>query len=100
MHSTFRSIAPGHIHRWGGAGLIVARRSDLPRAPLLSPAEQRVAASTPPLLRGEDVMARFRLEPGPSVGWLLEQAREAQDLGRIGSREEALAYLDSLVAGP
>jgi hypothetical protein len=45
-------------------------------------------------------MARFRLEPGPRVGWLLAQAREAQDLGRVTSREEALAYLDSLVAGP
>jgi hypothetical protein len=59
-----------------------------------------VVAAAPPLLRGEDVMARFRLEPGPRVGWLLAQAREAQDLGRVGSREEALAYLDSLVAGP
>jgi hypothetical protein len=59
-----------------------------------------VVAAAPPLLRGAGVMARFRLEPGPRVGWLLAQAREAQDLGRVGSREEALAYLDSLVAGP
>jgi putative nucleotidyltransferase with HDIG domain len=63
-------------------------------------AEQRAAAAAPPLVRGQDVMARFGLEPGPRVGWLLAQAREAQDLGRVHSREEALAYLDSLVVGP
>jgi len=51
-------------------------------------------------VRGEDVMARFSLEPGPRVGWLLAQAREAQDLGRVRSREQALAYLDSLDPGP
>jgi len=31
---------------------------------------------------------------------LLAQAREAQDLGRVRSREEALAFLDSLDPGP
>ena len=84
----------------GASPVTVWRRSPLVRELMRGWAEQREAASTPPLIRGADVMARFRLEPGPSVGWLLEQAREAQDLGRIGSREEALAYLDSLVAGP
>ncbi len=76
------------------------RRAPLVRELMRGWAEQRVLAATPPLIRGEDVMARFRLEPGPRVGWLLARAREAQDLGRVGSREEALAYLDSLVAGP
>lgn len=84
----------------GASPITVWRRSPLVRDLMRGWAEQRVIASTPPLLRGEDVMARFRLEPGPRVGWLLAQAREAQDLGRVGSREEALAYLDSLVAGP
>jgi putative nucleotidyltransferase with HDIG domain len=62
--------------------------------------EQHQAESRPALLRGEDVMARFSLEPGPRVGWLLSQAREAQDLGRVRTREEALAFLDSLDPGP
>ncbi|MFD7258300.1 4'-phosphopantetheinyl transferase family protein [Streptomyces sp. NPDC059874] len=38
MNTTFRSIAPGGLHRWGGASLMVARRADLPAAPPLSPA--------------------------------------------------------------
>jgi poly(A) polymerase len=84
----------------GASPVTTWRRAPLVRELMRGWAEQRAAAATPPLVRGEDVMARFRLEPGPRVGWLLAQAREAQDLGRVGSREEALAYLDSLVAGP
>jgi putative nucleotidyltransferase with HDIG domain len=61
-------------------------------------AQQRAAAG-PPLVRGEDVMARYGLAPGPEVGRLLRQAREAQDLGLVHTRDEVLAYLDSCV-GP
>ena len=38
-------------------------------------------------------MAAFDLTPGPEVGRLLALAREAQDLGQVSTREEALAYL-------
>jgi tRNA nucleotidyltransferase/poly(A) polymerase len=50
-------------------------------------------AETPPLVRGEDVMAAFGLAPGPEVGRLLRRAREAQALGTVRTREEALALL-------
>jgi putative nucleotidyltransferase with HDIG domain len=50
-------------------------------------------AAVPPLLRGGDVMAAFGLTPGPEVGRLLARAREAQALGLVGTREEALAWL-------
>jgi poly(A) polymerase/tRNA nucleotidyltransferase (CCA-adding enzyme) len=55
--------------------------------------EDRQQAAAPPLVRGEDVMAAFGLTPGPLVGRLLALAREAQDLGQVRTREEALAYL-------
>jgi putative nucleotidyltransferase with HDIG domain len=55
----------------------------------------RAGADAAPLVRGEDVMARFGITPGPEVGRLLERAREAQGLGLVTTREEALAYLDS-----
>jgi hypothetical protein len=51
-------------------------------------------------VRGEDVMARFGIPPGPEVGRLLERAREAQGLGLVTTREEALAYLDSPASEP
>jgi putative nucleotidyltransferase with HDIG domain len=57
--------------------------------------EEQEATVAPPLLRGEDVMARFSLPPGPAVGALLSRAREAQALGLVRSREEALGYIDS-----
>jgi len=57
--------------------------------------EQQEASAAPPLVRGEDVMARFHLPPGPAVGALLTRAREAQALGLVRTREEALRYLDS-----
>jgi hypothetical protein len=56
-------------------------------------AEERALAAVPPLLRGEDVMAAFGLPPGPEVGRLLARAREAQALGIVATREEALAEL-------
>ena len=84
----------------GASPVTTWRRVPLVRELMRGWAEQRAVAATPPLVRGQDVMARFRLEPGPRVGWLLAQAREAQDLGRVANREEALAYLDSLIAGP
>jgi putative nucleotidyltransferase with HDIG domain len=50
-------------------------------------------AAVPPLLRGGDVMAAFGLSPGPEVGRLLARAREAQALGLVRTREEALTWL-------
>jgi len=55
----------------------------------------RTGPATAPLVNGNDVMARFGIPPGPEVGRLLERAREAQGLGLVTTREEALAYLDS-----
>ncbi len=56
-------------------------------------------AAAPPLLRGEDVMAAFGLGPGPEVGRLLRQAREAQALGLVRTREEALDWLTARRSG-
>ena len=55
--------------------------------------EEATAASAPALLRGEDVMAAFHLPPGPEIGRLLAMAREAQTLGLVRTRDEALAHL-------
>lgn len=55
--------------------------------------EATAEAQAPPLLRGEDVMTAFDLTPGPEVGRLLARAREAQALGIVRTREEALGWL-------
>jgi hypothetical protein len=62
--------------------------------------EPRAAVAAAPLLRGDDVMTRFGLTPGPAVGALLSRAREAQALGLVRTRDEALTYLDSTDGDP
>jgi hypothetical protein len=54
---------------------------------------EAAAAAAPPLVRGDDVMDAFGLSPGPAVGRLLARAREAQALGLVATRDEALALL-------
>jgi putative nucleotidyltransferase with HDIG domain len=79
----------------GASPLALWRHADVVRHLLASQAEAVAAETARPLLRGEDVMAYFGLAPGPPVGRLLARAREAQALGWVGTREEALAFLDS-----
>jgi len=52
----------------------------------------------PPLVRGSDLMAAFELEPGRIVGELLEAIREAQAMGHVATREEALALAGDRLA--
>src|SRR2546425_583057 len=84
----------------GASPLRVWRHAALIRDLLGGWEEQQAVEAAPPLLRGEDVMTRLGLAPGPAVGRLLVRVREAQALGRVATREEALAYLDSLSAEP
>jgi len=85
----------------GVSPLALWRRASLVRELLRGWEEtSRARTETVPLVRGEDVMARFAIAPGPEVGRLLERAREAQSLGLVNTREEALAFLDSPATEP
>ena len=44
----------------------------------------------PKLISGHDVVRTFAVDPGPTVGVMLELVREAQASGEIGTREEAM----------
>jgi hypothetical protein len=46
-----------------------------------------------PLLDGWDLVAALGLEPGPIVGRLLEELREAQACGEVSDRGGALAFV-------
>ena len=52
----------------------------------------------PPLVTGRDLIARG-LEPGPRFKEILDSIQTDQLEGRLGSREEALAWLDRQLAG-
>jgi tRNA nucleotidyltransferase/poly(A) polymerase len=51
----------------------------------------------PGLLNGNDLQENLDLDPGPEIGILLEQLREAQVRGEIDSRDEALDYLKKVI---
>ena len=53
-----------------------------------------VNPALPPLVNGHDLMNIFRLPPGPRVGELLEQVREAEAAGEVSSPEEAIAWVE------
>lgn len=55
--------------------------------------------SPPALVRGTELIESFNLEPGPVIGELLEAIREAQAVGRVTNREEALAFARDWLAG-
>jgi poly(A) polymerase len=49
------------------------------------------------LINGRDVMTTFGLKPGPALRKLLEQVEEAQALGRIHSRDEAIGLVGKIL---
>jgi hypothetical protein len=44
------------------------------------------------LIKGSDLIQEFDLVPGPIIGQLLESIREAQAVGQIQDREQALQF--------
>ena len=51
---------------------------------------QRQQRHVPRLVNGNDLMEALSLEPGPMVGKLLDAIAEAQEDGRVRTREEAV----------
>jgi poly(A) polymerase len=50
------------------------------------------------LIDGHDLINTFGLKPGRKIGELLEAVREAQGVGEITTREEALAFVQRQLA--
>jgi len=58
--------------------------------------EQSVTPTS--LITGKDLLDQFRLAPGPQIGKLLAQVREAQAVGEVRDREDALEYVRQALA--
>ncbi len=50
------------------------------------------------LISGHDLIKHFDLSPGPKIGRFLEAVREAQAAREVLNREDALSYVDKLLA--
>lgn len=53
--------------------------------------------SPPALVNGHDLMAELEISPGPSIGQLLEAIREAQAVGKVNTRQEALELARNMI---
>jgi putative nucleotidyltransferase with HDIG domain len=51
----------------------------------------------PPLVSGYDLIEIFSLKPSIQIGKLLESVREAQAIGEISNRDEALIFIQKLL---
>jgi hypothetical protein len=56
------------------------------------------AVAPPVLVDGNDLMGELALEPGPLVGDLLEAIREAQAMGEVSTREQAISLARTRLA--
>ena len=52
----------------------------------------------PPLINGRDLLRELNLEPGPLIGKLLESIKEAQAMGQVATRQEALRYAEKMLS--
>jgi hypothetical protein len=43
-------------------------------------------------------MDTYDLEPGPHIGRILESIREEQAVGKITTKEEALAFIEEVIS--
>jgi len=60
-------------------------------------AQQEKSVKPPRIISGHDIMQSLGLEPGATVGRLLEAVHEAQATGEITNQEEALAYARNIL---
>jgi len=58
--------------------------------------EQQVRPPT--LINGRQIMTQFHLKPGPLIGELLENIREAQAVGLVSTQEDAFVLISQLLA--
>jgi hypothetical protein len=73
-----------------------ARQIEVARALLDAWWEQHNQRVDPPaMISGHDLIETFDLRPSPLIGELLEAVREAQAVGQVRTRQEALAFVEA-----
>lgn len=53
----------------------------------------------PKLINGHDLMSRFKLESGPLIGKILDEVEEAQAIGEIETKRDALTLAKKILRG-
>jgi poly(A) polymerase len=68
----------------------IAAHLDLAREMLAAALDWRRDGPPEPFLRGDELAAELRIEPGPELGDLLHELEAAQYAGEVSTREEAV----------
>ena len=55
------------------------------------------AVSPPQLLDGHQIIQRYGLQPGPQIGKLLEEVKEAQVTGEVQTLDEAFSLVEKII---
>lgn len=87
---TLLSVADRLATRGHKAQESIAKHLDLAREILPQALGWHASGGPAPLVRGDDLARELGIDPGPEVGRLLEQLREAQFVGEVATREDAL----------
>ncbi len=75
------------------------RQLDVARAILEAWWENYAEQVNPPaLINGNDLMQEFQLVPGPRIGEILDQIKEAQAMGEINTRERAIKFAADILS--
>ena len=80
---------PVENEKWEGMKKLIGRLADYYF-------EEFTLVPQRPLLTGEDIMRMFGIPEGKEVGDMLEALREAEMLGKISNRKEAVEYLKKM----
>ena len=49
------------------------------------------------ILNGDDIMSIFNIREGPEIGIMLEKLKEAQSVGKVNSKKEAVEFLGNYI---
>lgn len=88
---TLLSVADRLATRGRKADEAIEKHLDLARELLPQALDWHVSGGPQPLVRGDELASELGIQPGPELGRLLEQLREAQFAGEVVTREDALA---------
>jgi len=85
-------FADMHATRPQDGHLLIPKLIDLQKR-LKEVSQKLTAGKLKLLLSGDEIMAKFKLKPGPHIGRLLKKLAESQLEGIVKSRRQAIAYL-------
>jgi hypothetical protein len=77
---------------------IITKRVDVARTLLEAYWENPDQVEPAALLNGNEIMRMLNLPPGPQVGELLAKLREAQAVGEVQDKEQALTFVEKVLS--